>query len=68
MVDIKLPTGFNRKFFEKAMGPHRKIEYGEDGNPMVFTNEPREVKQRFIQYYGLITFKMTVFDLEKENT
>ena len=62
---MKLPTGFSHKHFERAMGKH-KVEYGEDGNPMIFTDHPLEVKQRFIQYYGLIDFKMTVFDLEEK--
>lgn len=67
LVDIRLPTGFNRKLFEKAMGKC-KIEYGEDNNPMVFTDNPIEVKQRFIQYYGLVDFKMSVYNLEEEKT
>lgn len=66
MIVIKLPTGFNRKTFEKTMAKNIVIEYGEDGNPMVFTDHPLETKQRFIQFYGMVTFKMTVYDLEEK--
>lgn len=66
MVDIKLPTGYSKKTFEKAMGYNSIIEYGDDENPMVFTDDPREVKQRFIQFYGMVAFVMNVYDLDEK--
>ena len=67
LIEIRLPADFSRKHFESAMGKC-DIEYRENGNPMIFTDVPLEVKQRFIQFYGLVDFKMTVYNLEEEKT
>ena len=68
MIDLKFPVNFDKTVLENALaiGKDHDIEYGEDGNPIIFTDYPLEIKQRIVSFYGMIDFTMSVFDLTKD--
>lgn len=68
LIDLKFPAKINREFFEKVInesGQKCEIEYKEDGNPMVFTDHPVEIRQKIMWFYSnLVDLEINVYNLE----